>query len=119
VGLTYVNVDISHPETPERSQPMKLLVDTGADLSIIPRTRLRALGIRPAYRQTFTLANGKKMRRDVGLALFRWKEYLGGAPVIFGGAKDEAVLGVLSLEAMGLEVSPRTRQLKPTRLLLA
>ena len=93
-------------------------MDTGAFFSIVPKVILRAAAIRPRRRQTLTRANGQKIIRQVGGALFRYGKHEGAAPVIFGEKNDKALLGVLSIEAMGLEVDPVKKRLKPTELLL-
>ena len=40
-------------------------------------------------------------------------------PVILGEPKDEALLGSLTLEALGLVLNPFTRELMPAKLMLA
>jgi len=118
MGMTHVTIQIASPTDGARPQTVECLVDTGAFFSIVPKEILRSAGIRPRRRQTFTLANGRTITRQVGGALFRYKKYEGEAPVIFGEKRDKALLGVLSIEAMGLEVDPVKKRLKPTELLL-
>lgn len=43
----------------------------------------------------------------------------GHTPVILGEPGDEALLGVVTLEILGLVLHPFTRQLQPMRMLLA
>ena len=62
--------------------------------------------------------NLRALERDVGVAFFRWNGYMSGAPVVFVEPGDELLLGVTALEAMGLQVDPTTRSLKPTDSLL-
>jgi len=116
--MTHVTIQIANPADGARPQTIECLVDTGAFFSILPKELLGVAGIRPRRKQTFTLANGRTMVRQVGDALFRYKSYEGAAPVIFGEKRDKALLGVLSIEAMGLEVDPVKKRLKPTELLL-
>ena len=70
-------------------------------------------------RDSFELANGRTMRREVGLALFRVAKTLGGPEVIFGAPRDEPLLGAVTLEALGFELDPARRRLRCTRLLMA
>jgi len=44
---------------------------------------------------------------------------LGGADVIFGQEDDSTLLGVLTLEALGLVLDPLKRQLKPLPMVIA
>jgi hypothetical protein len=43
----------------------------------------------------------------------------GHTPVILGDPGDEALLGVITLEELGLVLNPFTRTLQPMRMLLA
>ena len=117
MGFTTVEVLVHNPEKPAECRAVNLLADTGAMYSIIPRHVLDNLGIKPLYRRRFTLANGERIEREIGGALYRVKEYGGHAPVIFGEEADKPILGVTALEAMGLQVDPMTREVKPTELL--
>jgi len=119
VGLTYVEAELAAPNRPKRRQRVRFLVDSGAIYSLAPASVLRRLGIRPLRRDEFELADGSTMRRTVGLALFRIGNKLGGSEAIFGGPRDEPLLGTMTLEALGLELDPVRRRLRRTRLLMA
>ena len=95
-----------------------LLVDTGALYSIVPGSLLRELGIEPTQRLEFELADGPVIMRDVGEARFFYDGRNAVSNVIFGEQDDAAVLGVVTLEQMGLEVDPVHKQILPTRLIL-
>ena len=69
--------------------------------------------------QQFRLANGERITRDKGVALFRYDDRAGGADVVFGEEGDSVLLGALTLEALGLSLDPLRRELKPLPLLLA
>ncbi len=97
---------------------VKMIVDTGASLSVIPKSALRKIGIAPRWRRQVTLANGEKIERDVGIAIFRWNGYEGASEVIFGEKGDKPLFGALTLEALGLKVNPRKQKLEPVELLL-
>lgn len=119
VGLTYVDAELAEPSRPSRRERVRFLVDPGAIYSLAPAPILRRLGIRPLRREEFELADGSTMRRLVGLALFRVSNKLGGSEVIFGGPRDEPLLGAVTLEALGFELDPVRRRLRRTRLLMA
>ena len=60
-------------------------MDSGAIYSVVPATILRKLGIKPLRgKEEFRLANGSKIERRKGIALFRYEAKEGGADVIFG-----------------------------------
>src|SRR5207247_11078632 len=118
MGLTYVNVVISNVANPARSRRKKLLADSGALYSIVPKAVLRTAGIKPYGKETFTLADGSTIERDVGTAFFRINSRRAPSPVIFGEKDDGALLGVIALESLGFSIDPRTGKLKPTPLFL-
>ena len=97
---------------------VRVIVDTGASLSVIPKGTLRKIGVAPRWERQFTLANGEKIERDVGIVIFRWNGYEGASEVIFGERKDKPLLGSLTLEALGLKVNPREQKLEPIEFLL-
>jgi predicted aspartyl protease len=119
MGLTYVDAELANPAGPGRRERVRFLVDSGAIYSLAPSAVLRRLGIRALRREEFELADGSTMRRQVGLVLFRVGNTLGGSEVIFGGSRDEPLLGAVTLEALGFELDPVRRRLRRTRLLMA
>lgn len=119
MGLMHVDAELAEPSRPKRWERVRFLVDSGAIYSLAPAPILRRLGIRPLRREEFELADGSTMRRPVGLALFRIHNKLGGSEVIFGGPRDEPLLGAVTLEALGFELDPVRRRLRRTRLLMA
>jgi len=118
MGITYVTVSIANPATPTRLRRKKLLADSGPLYSIIPKEVLKAVGIKPYGRETFTLADGSGIQRDVGTAFLRINGRKAPSPVIFGEKNDGALLGVIALESLGFSIDPRTGKLKPTPLFL-
>ena len=118
MGFTRLHFTVSHPVELDRSADVELLVDTGALNSVVPREILERLRIPRQFQRVFRLANGQTIERYVGVAFFRWNGHMSGAPVVFAEPGDEALLGVTALEAMGLQVDPTTRSLKPADSLL-
>jgi hypothetical protein len=94
-------------------------VGSGAVYSVIPAHVLDALGIRPLVEEEFRLADGSRIVRRKGGALFRYGQRVGVADVIFGEPDDATLLGALTLEALGLALDPLKRELKPIPLILA
>jgi clan AA aspartic protease len=113
MGLTHLVVEVSNPARPSRRARLKLLVDSGAAYSIVQATTLRRLGIRPTGTRTFILADGTEVTRRTGTALFRFRGEEGGSTVIFGERGDAALLGVVTLEELGLILDPMRRELRP------
>ena len=98
---------------------VEFLVDSGAIYSVVSAKVLKKLKIKPLDKQEFRLANGDRIIRKKGVAVFRYGERVGGADVIFGEEGDSALLGALTLEALGLVLDPLRRELKPLPMILA
>lgn len=113
MGLTHVAVEVANPARPSRSARLKMLVDSGAAYSIVDGATLRKIGIRPTGSRTFMLADGTEVTRRIGAALFRFRGEEGASTVIFGEPGDAALLGVVTLEELGLILDPMRRELRP------
>ncbi len=82
------------------------------------RTSPTRLGIRSQSKEELVLADGSRIVRRKGFALFRYQKRIGGADVIFGEPGDSTLLGAFTLEAMGLSLDPLRRELKPLPMIL-
>lgn len=118
MGVTTLTVEVANPATPEVTESLEFIVDSGAVFSVVPAEVLRRLGIQPLQQQTFQLANNTRILRWRGGALFKFREYLGVSEVIFGEEGDATLLGAHSLEAFGLGLDPIKRELRPMTLTL-
>jgi predicted aspartyl protease len=119
MGLTHVDVEVANPADPKSKAKVRLLVDSGATLSVISGTLLRRLGIRPHSKRSFILANGETIERQIGNADFLYQGQHGASPVIFGKRGDSDLLGMVTLEALGFILDPIRRELKPLPMMLA
>jgi len=119
MGLTVRELEVANPATPEKTETVEFLFDSGAVYSVVPTPVLERLGIRPLSQQQFRLADGSKIVRKKGVAVFRHGDLVGGADVIFGEEGDSNLLGALTLEALGLSLDPLRRELKPLPMILA
>ncbi len=112
-----MTVKITNPQNGHKTLSRKILVDSGAVYSVVPKEELLKLGIKPDSRQKFILANGMEVEKEVGEARFIWKNVARTAPVVFGD-KDVFLLGATTLEAMGLMLDPINRKLEKLPMLL-
>ena len=119
MGLTVLEVEVGNPATPEVTEKLEFSVDSGAIYSVVPTPILEKLGIKPLSEQEFRLADGTKVARKKGIALFKYKDKIGGADVIFGEEGDSVLLGAFTLEALGLALDPLKRELKPLPMIFA
>jgi clan AA aspartic protease len=119
MGLTFLEIEVANPATPEITEKVEFLVDSGAVYSVVPTPILERLGIRPFLEQQFRPADGSKIVRKKGGAFFKHGELAGVADVIFGEEGDSNLLGAFTLEALGLSLDPLRRELKPLPMILA
>jgi clan AA aspartic protease len=118
MGLTHIRLTVTNPANPRRSVELGFLVDSGAAFSVIPAPVLRRLGIKPRTKRSFILADGSSVERRIGQAMFRLNGDEGASPVIFGEKGDSTLLGVVSLEALGMILDPLKRELRPLPMIL-
>ncbi len=119
MGLTVLEIRVGNPAAPDVTRPIEFLVDSGAIYSVVPESVLQELNIKPIAEQTFRLADGSKISRKKGVALFRYGDQIGGADVIFGEEGDYTLLGAFTLEALCLAHDPLKRELRPLPMILA
>ena len=79
---------------------------------MVPAAVLDRLGIKPLTEQEFRLADGAKIVRKKGGALFKYGSRIGVADVIFGEEEDSQLLGAFTLESLGLAIDPLRRELR-------
>jgi len=119
MGINKLEVEVGNPANPAVTERVELLIDSGAIYSVVPTPILDRLGIKPISEQEFRLADGTKIVRKKGIALFKYGDKIGGADVIFGEEGDSVLLGAFTLKALGLALDPLKRELKPLPMILA
>ncbi len=117
MGYVRVKVRVSNVERLEKSKEVELIADT-AIYTIVKRKTLEELEIKPIGRRRFKLANGDVIERDIGICRIDIGDVFTHSIVVFGEEKDAELLGVTTLEELGLQVDPVTGELKQMDLLL-
>ena len=110
MGLTVLDVEVAIPSAPEKTRTVQFLIDSARYIPWCPRRFWRSLAFTPLTEKTFRLADGTKISRKRGVAIFKYKDEIGGADVIFGEPGDSTLLGVFTLEALGLVLDPLRRK---------
>ena len=118
MGFTYVRLAVSNSANPDRKIEVDLLVDTGAIFTAIPRSILEKLNLKPVGKRKLRVFGGQIIEREVGGALVIYDDVSAVVPVVFAEEGDTSVLGATTLEALGYEVDPVTKKLKPVELLM-
>jgi len=111
MGITKVTLKIRNPADLKKIFESEFLVDSGATHTVVPAEELKKLGIKPHGEETFVLADGKTITRKIGSAFYEYDGAKGAAPVLFGEKGDNLLLGVFTLEALGLSLDPLKRSL--------
>jgi len=119
MGLTELTLEVANPANEDQREPVEFLIDSGAIYSVVPREVLLRLGITPRSRQQFRLADGSKIERDRGNAMYFYRGRDGAAPVIFGEPGDSSLLGAVTLESLGLALDFLRRDLVQLPMIIA
>jgi aspartyl protease family protein len=116
MGITYVRGSVAGAGG-ERAE-VEFLVDSGATYTLLPADVWRRVGLAPRRRMRFRLPDGTAMERNVSECLIELPQGSGHTPVILGEDGDQALLGTVTLEELGLVLNPFTRELQPMQALL-
>ena len=119
MGLTNIEANVANPLNPQRRAAIAFLVDSGAVYSVIPAGELEKLGIRPSGERTFLLANGQPVKRRMGEARIDFQGQSATCVVLFGEEGDSTLLGVTTLENLGLIFDPMRQKILSLPMLLA
>jgi clan AA aspartic protease len=117
MGVTNVEGIVRGPDG--RTAPLRFLVDSGASYTLLPYETWQAIGLAPKRTMSFSLADGTTVERGVSECHITLLQGEAHTPVVLGTPGDEALLGVVTLEILGLVLNPFTRELQPMRMLLA
>ena len=111
-----VEVGVSSPQQPDHRERVELLVDTGAILSVLPRSLLEGLGVRSLGRRDFR-GFGGVVARETGAVLVTYNGATAAVTAVFGEQDDPPVMGVTALASLGYQVDPVAGDLKSTEML--
>ena len=118
MGITNTILKIKNPTNPQHSYEGAFLVDTGAQYTVVPEETWMKLELKPQRRQKFSLADGTIVERPVGSALVEFQGIESASPIVLGEKNDSFILGVVTLETLGLSINPFSRELYPAKLML-
>jgi predicted aspartyl protease len=119
MGLTRVEALVENPLDPKRRATLSFLVDSGAVYSVIPSGELEKLGIQPSGERMFFLANGQPVKRRIGEVRFTFDRQSATCVALFGEKDDATLLGVTTLENLGLIFDPMRQKIMSLPMLLA
>lgn len=111
MGITYVEGTVSgrngQPET------VRFLVDSGASYTLLPEPTWKALKLEPQRTMAFSLADGTIVERKISECFIEFAAGKCHTPVVLGElGDDQPLLGVVTLEELGLVFDPFRRELR-------
>ncbi len=114
VGLTKIEATVAGASGERIS--LELLVDSGAQYTLLPTDVWTRLGLEPTRKMRFQLADLTTMERGISecwieLPQVDGERVAGHTTVILGEASDVALLGVVTLESLGLVLNPLERSI--------
>jgi len=117
VGISYVQGTVRGPAGAEAA--VRFLIDSGATYSLLPEPVWQTIGLVPKREMAFVLADGTTVHRSVSECHLSLAQGEGYTPVVLGQPGDaEPLLGVVTLEILGLVFDPFRRVLHPMRALM-
>jgi len=94
VDLTAINP----VDRQRRTVPIEVMVDTGAEVSWLPRKALEDIGIANKKKEQFETADNRLIERDIGYAILTAEGYTTNDEVVFAEESDMNLLGVRTVE---------------------
>ncbi len=116
----YLDMVAINPKREEiRSEPVRVMVDSGSELSWMPGDALKSAGITPRRKRRFRMADGRVMERDVGYCILEAHGFSTNDEVVFAEPGDMHLLGVRTLEGFGVMVDAIAHRLLSTVTIVA
>ena len=117
MGITYIDGTVRGPTGQEA--PVRMLVDSGAMYSLLPTDAWQEIGLEATREQSFRLADGTIVQRGISECYLILPQGETHTPVVLGEPGDATLLGVVTLEELGLVFNPFSRTLHPISAMLA
>ena len=112
MGTFRIDLEVENPERPgERRLFRSVLVDTGAELSVLPASVLAELGIVSFKAVRFRQADGTTFTRHIGSARIYAAGTATNDDVALGDDSDLLLLGARTLEGLNVRIDPVTKRL--------
>jgi predicted aspartyl protease len=118
VGYVKVKGLVANPFDRDKRVELEFLADTGAMYTSLPESLLKQLEIVPKGKRSFLIASGERKEFSVGEAYIEIEGTGVISIVLYGSEGVPCLLGVTTLELLGLQVDTTTGKLKPAELYL-
>ncbi len=117
MGSFSAKLRVWNPAVPDKAEEVEALVDTGAAFSWIRRERLERMGIVALRRMGFRAIDGSIIERDIAPVWVASDRFTGPDTVVIAERNDVEVIGVHTIEGLGLAADPVQKKLVPTVML--
>ena len=97
-------VAVNPQDEKKMTPPIEALVDTGSELTWLPKDFLIKIGITPRSKKLFITATGERVEREIGYVILRTEGYETIDEIVFGDKGDLILLGVRTLEGFSVLV---------------
>ena len=101
------------------SQPTEVLVDTGSELTWLPRDLLTGINVKPVRKRNVTTATKQLVTRETGYVIVSAEGFETVDEVVFAEASDMALLGVRTVEGFGVMVDNIAHRFVATTTIVA
>ena len=101
------------------SPPVQALVDSGSELTWLPRDLLMGIHVAPLRRRSFSTATQQVVARETGYAILVAEGFETVDEVVFAEPGDMTLLGVRTLEGFGVMVDNVAHRLVATTTIVA
>ncbi len=114
MGTFSAKLRIWNPSAPEKVEEIQAMVATGAAFSWIHRERLERLGVEHLRRIGFRAIDGSIVERDTVAVWVGSSDFRAPDIVVMAEPSDMEVIGVHTIEGLGLAADPVQKKLIPT-----
>lgn len=118
MGYVRVRGFIANPIDRNLKEEMEFIVDTGAIYTVIPRSVAEKLGLKELGRRKFKTANGSVVEFPISEAYITINGEGVTSLVALADDGTPILLGVTTLELLGLQVDPVSGKLVPMELMI-
>ena len=113
MGSFSAKLRVWNPSSPEKAEELEALVDTGAAFSWMHRERLERLGVEKLRRIGFRAIGGSIIERDTAAVWVANNDFKAPDIVVMAEPNDMEVIGVHTIEGLGLAADPVQKKLIP------
>jgi predicted aspartyl protease len=101
------------------SQPTEVLVDSGSELTWLPKDLLAGIKVKPVRKRSFSTATKQLVTRETGYAIVSAEGFETVDEVVFAEPGDMTLLGVRTLEGFGVMVDNIAHRFVATTTIVA